>query len=164
MTEVLIREMVSEDYDDVIKIISDYNQEHGEIAKKEFTECFFQGNPRKQVFHVAVVDNKVVGVMGYKPDNEGADRVYSAVWLYVHKDYRRKGIGSKLWSSIEKALINKGARKCYLDVGNERDQPEAIAFHKRQGFELEGVMKDYWKDGEDMMIFGKRLIPFRKEK
>ncbi|NIA61199.1 GNAT family N-acetyltransferase [Bacillus pacificus] len=114
----------------------------------------------KQVFHVAVVSGKIAGVMGYKPDKEGADHVYWAVWLYIDRKYMRKGIASRLWKSIEQNMIEKGARKCYLDVGNESDQPEAIAFHKKQGFELEGVMKDYWKDGEDMMLFGKRLKPF----
>ncbi|MCL6445561.1 MAG: GNAT family N-acetyltransferase [Alicyclobacillus sp.] len=158
--EIKIRTMVKEDYDAVINIISEYNKEHGEIAKSEFYECFFGANEEKQTFHVAVTEEgKVVGVMGYKPDRQGAEGVYWAVWLYIHPTYRRLGIATKLWRSIEEALVKLGGRKCYLDVGNEHDQPEAVAFHKRQGFTVEGIMKDYWRDGEDMMLFGKRLKP-----
>ncbi len=149
--------MTSKDYNEVIDIISSYNSEHGEIAKEEFYDCFFGENSQKQVFYVAEVDGKVVGVMGYKPDKEGAERVYWAVWLYIHPSYRRLGIATSLWKKIEEELISLNARKCYLDVGNESDQPEAVAFHKKQGFVLEGILKNYWRENEDMMIFGKEI-------
>jgi len=155
---IKIRNMVRDDIDIALEIIRSHVDEHAKIAARDFEEFFAKPPTEHHQYLVAEVDGKVVGCMGFLPDkDEEVEGVYWAVWLYVHPEYRRQGVGTQLWTEIEERLKKLRARKVYLDVGNEPDHPEAIAFHQKHGFVKEGELIDYFRDGENMLIFGKRL-------
>lgn len=108
-------------------------------------------------YFVAELDGRVVAIQGFQPDPWRVRDVKWLVWAYVDPPWKRRGISAALLAHIEAGLRAAGTRKLYLDVGNEADHREAIAFHLSQGFLQEGYLRDFWQDGEDFLIFGKRL-------
>lgn len=87
--------------------------------------------------YVATVDNKVVG---------GAILVYESVvqnWItyfIVDKNFRRKGIGSKLLRAITKHL-KKGA-SIFVDTGVA--DKIAIKFYEKNGFKNRGKVSSFY--------------------
>jgi len=128
-----------------------------DLMLSDVTSWLERGEQKREHYIVALLGEKVVGMTGFKPDAWGAADIAWLVWLYVHPDYKRQGIASQLFHAAQDQLREQGVRKAYLDVGNADRQPDAIAFHERDGFVLEGALKDYWAPGEDFLIFGKNL-------
>jgi len=155
---VTLRLLETVDLEATVRMIGLYSAEHSRSARRTF-EKFVAGRLADQVEDwVAELAGNIVGCMGFEPDNdEDAQGIYWTSYLFVHPAYYRRGIGSYLANAIEQRLKSLGARKIYLDVGNARDQPEAIGFHTKHGYVKEGELKDFFRAGEDKLIFGKRL-------
>ncbi|KDE48748.1 GCN5 family acetyltransferase [Geobacillus sp. CAMR12739] len=150
----MIREMKEEDLERVVEIVAANNPTLADLARRDISEGHRKETAR---FFVAEENRHVVGVMGYEKDRWGVQDIYWAIWLFVDPIWQRRGIATKLYGHIEEELRRLGCRKVYLDVGNESEHEAAIAFHKANGFVLEGYLRDYWSDGEDFLIFAKRL-------
>jgi GNAT superfamily N-acetyltransferase len=146
------------DLESTVEMIALYNAEHSLSARRTF-ERFLSGKLAERTeYFVAELKGNIVGCMGFEPEHdEEAQGVYWATYLFVHPAYYRRGIGSYLANAIEERIKSLGARKIYLDVGNARDQPEAIRFHMKHGYVKEGELKDFFRVGEDKLIFGKTL-------
>ncbi len=84
-----------------------------------------------QLFFVAVADGSVVGTIMAGYDGHRG-------WIYsvaVAHSHRRHGIGSRLVSVAEQALIKKGAVKINLQIVEGNDK--VIAFYSSLGFSVE---------------------------
>ena len=102
---------------------------------------------------------KILVTMGYGPGGIPSDGIRWTNWLMVHEEHRREGIASAIYRELEAMLRSINVRKVYLDVGAVYKQPDAIAFHTRHGYRIEGILYDYWPDGDDLVIMAKQLEP-----
>jgi len=69
----------------------------------------------------------------------------------VTKEAQGKGIGRKLVEKIFQFAKKKKLRKVYVDTS--ANNTPAQKFYKKVGFLQEYIMKDYYKDGEDGVMF-----------
>ena len=72
-------------------------------------------------------------------------------YIIVDKSYRRLGIASKLLKYMEDE--NKGALNITLEVRESNDL--AISFYKKNGFVIEAVRKNYYKDENGLLMMKK---------
>ncbi len=127
------------------------------LLEQDLASWFERGRPPGEEYFTALHGGQPVGMTGFRPDPWGVRDIYWLVWLYIDPAFKRRGIATRLFGHAQARLCKIGCRKVYLDVGNADKHQAAIAFHKRDGFLLEGFLKDYWEDGDDFFIFGKRL-------
>lgn len=106
---------------------------------------------------VATVDEIVVGTMGCARGPIPSRQALWADWLIVDSDYRRLGIASLLYSTIEKYAFERGKRYLCLDIGNIDKERAAYLFHLNNGFQIIGQLPDYWCDYEHLNIMAKSL-------
>lgn len=76
-----------------------------------------------QHFLIAEIDNKIVGFASLE-NNDYLD------FLYVHKDFQRKGIADRLYYEIEKEAIKRKATILNSDVSKT-----ARGFFEKKGFQ-----------------------------
>lgn len=158
--QIEVHQMADDELGAAVELLRMNFGEQAEFAGRELDQ--FVGDRRRpdHQYLVAKIDGTIIGGGGFVPDkNEDVEDVYWIAWLGVRPDYQRHGAGQRLLSETESRLKSLGARKLYADVGNESDQPGATAFYQKNGFVKEGEMTDYFTDGENMQIFGKRLLP-----
>lgn len=67
--------------------------------------------------------------------------------MAVKEDFRRKGVGSKLMTGILEVLYRKGVRRVDLEV--RMSNHIAQEFYRKLGFQEKGLIKEYYRDGED---------------
>lgn len=81
--------------------------------------------------------------------------------LFVDPDYRRKGIGTKLYQLLEKDLLDLDTKQIilaayspsYFFYGLDEDNyPEAISFYERMGFEAKEYHYSMGRDLNDFQI------------
>lgn len=156
---VTVRWMAERDVDAALGIVEEFDAGLVDEARHTFINDLRQRNewPVRRSRLVALAGSDIVGTMGYGPGPLPSEGVYWTDWLMVRTDSRRLGIASRLYMKIEESLRSHGCRKVYLDVGTLWKQPAAVAFHSVHGYGIEGVLRDYWGTGEDLIVMAKEL-------
>ena len=104
--------------------------------------------------------DKILGVNGvYKNErvHESID-VWWLGWFYVLPSEQHKGIGQILFDQTLKFCKNrKDCRKIYVDVSSLPEYITAKRFYIKNGFIIEGILKDFYDRGEDQFVMGLTL-------
>ena len=75
--------------------------------------------------------------------------------IVTHKDFRGRGIATRLFDALLKKLKEQGIAKVFLEV--EHDNAPAIALYEKSGFTKYGHRRDYYGPGKDAVLMSKEL-------
>lgn len=119
------------------------------IVDKDFRPDVFKEKVRKGEYTILVAEEegKIVGFLIFEKLYGG---VSYCTWLGVLREYRGRGIGSKLLGFWEKEILSQSGHKLMLLTQAEKNR----AFYEKFGFKEEGLEKQSWF-GLDAFIFGK---------
>ncbi|HEY5227110.1 MAG TPA: arsinothricin resistance N-acetyltransferase ArsN1 family B [Opitutaceae bacterium] len=83
-------------------------------------------------------DGRIAGYAYASPHRERAAYRWAVeVTVYIHDEYRRKGVGQALYLELFKRLKEQGLYKAYAGV--LVPNPASQAFHESMGFKLVGI-------------------------
>jgi ribosomal protein S18 acetylase RimI-like enzyme len=103
--------------------------------------------------NVAVIDagGAIVGfgIMQY------GDHTAHLALLAVHPEHRNRGVGTRLMGWLEKPAVMAGIVRIRLEA--RADNPVAIEFYRRRGFEPHGRISGYYQGRIDAVRLGKSL-------
>lgn len=107
---------------------------------------------------VGVVDDEggVLGVAYYQPEH-GADAVYDLTMIAVAPAHQGQGRGAALLRHVEEDLRGRGQRLLLVDTSASPQYDLTRAFYRRCGYDEEARIRDYWADGDDLVVFRKAL-------
>lgn len=124
---------------------------------KEVLDDFHAGRMGED--HHAVVlerDRRVVGYAYYAPDGM-AERAWYLYWIAVAKDAQNGGIGGELMRHVEEDVKRRRGRIMFIETSSLPHSELTRRFYLRQGYAVTGVLRDFYSDGDDMVVFRKRL-------
>ena len=75
--------------------------------------------------------------------------------IAVDEEYRKKGIGGRLLNTVEKEFLAEGFDKVTLEV--QKSNTNAIRFYEKQGYKWAYIVKGYYANGEDAIVYEKKL-------
>ncbi|MCD6107697.1 MAG: ribosomal protein S18-alanine N-acetyltransferase [Caldisericaceae bacterium] len=111
-------------------------------------DYLFNSNSR---YYVAKFLNKIIGFFGVWIEPEKLHIINIA----VHPDYRRRGVGRKMIEFVIKLAKKKQKKEVYLEVRETNIAGQEL--YKQLGFEFNGIIFDYYSDGESGLIMRKVL-------
>ena len=85
------------------------------------------------------------------------DRTWYLYWIAVVKESHRRGLGGTLLGHAEDDIRRRGGRVLFIETSSLPHSGGARAFYRKHGYDVGGVLKDFYGDGDDMVIFRKRL-------
>jgi ribosomal protein S18 acetylase RimI-like enzyme len=109
--------------------------------------------------HVAVVDERdgqIVGYAYYAPDVM-TDRTWFLYWIAVSKTVQARGIGGGLLRYAEDDIRRRNGRLMFIETSSLPHSELTRKFYLKHGYVINGVLRDFYSDGDDMVIFRKRL-------
>jgi ribosomal protein S18 acetylase RimI-like enzyme len=109
--------------------------------------------------HVSVTyeDNgQILGYAYYAPAAM-TDRTWYLYWIAVTNQLRAKGIGGKLLKHAEEDIRKRGGRVLFIETSSLPTYELTRRFYLKHGYTQEAVLHDYYSDGDDMVIFRKKL-------
>jgi GNAT superfamily N-acetyltransferase len=109
--------------------------------------------------HIAVVDERegrIVGYAYYAPASM-TDRTWYLYWIAVTREIQAKGIGSGLLSYAENEIRSQNGRVLFIETSSLPHYDPTRRFYLKQGYEVTGVLHDYYADGDDMVVFRKKM-------
>lgn len=114
-------------------------------------------NPDTQDIWFAYIDGNIPTAIGYCVPEKLTEGTYNLLAIGVLQQSQRKGIASEMMSYIEQLLRQKDGRLLIVETSSDDAQTGARNFYKKIGYTRAAVIKDFWKDGEDKIVFGKKL-------
>jgi len=113
----------------------------------------------KEVGHRCVTyekDGEIVGFAYYAPAAM-TDRAWYLYWIAVKRDTHARGIGSEILKYVEGDIGNQKGRLFLIETSSLPHYGLTRKFYEKHGYDQAAVLKDYYADGDDMVVFRKRL-------
>lgn len=137
-------------------VVRDYNTKDLKDIMEIDKEAFSSRNPVYDVYIyvtygsdllVADIGGKVVGYIAVMDIDRETSKIVS---LAVKKEFRKRGIGTKLLSTAIKRCKERGKKKILLEVRVSNYIAQRL--YKKMGFEIVDMIPNYYQDGEDAYL------------
>jgi ribosomal protein S18 acetylase RimI-like enzyme len=108
-------------------------------------------------FRVAEAPDGVVeGYICFGP-TPMTDRIFDLYWIVVHAEARGRGVAGALITAMEAALAERGARGVRIETSELESYGAARRVYDRHGYRQVGHIPDFYRDGDGLVTFHKRL-------
>ena len=107
-------------------------------------------------------DDRPVGFAYYAPASM-SDRGWYLYWIAVEKGRQAKGIGSALLAWVEEDIRRHEGRLLLIETSSLPHYEPTRRFYLKQGYEQASVLADFYADGDDLVVYCKRIEPRRIE-
>lgn len=148
--------MTEDDIDTVLDIIESHDEDDAEEAQRDYQDEGINGQ------YVLSYDNKVIGVTGAKRI-PACDNTFKLSWTYIDKQQCGQGFGRQLLQHLLAEINNCNGRKIFVYVSDYVDEEghaiyaAALKLYQSLGFTVEVTIRDYYDEGESLLILGKSL-------
>ena len=85
------------------------------------------------------------------------DGVYDLFWIAVDPNARRGGVGRTLLHACEEIVRKLGGRMLIAETSGTPHYEPTRKFYLGMGYTAEANIKDFYSEGDDLVIFVKRL-------
>jgi GNAT superfamily N-acetyltransferase len=85
------------------------------------------------------------------------DRSWVLWWIAVRRDLQARGIGARLLAFCEAEVRAAGGRLLLIETSSLPGYAATRGFYLRHGYDAHGAVRDFYADGDDLLVFRKRL-------
>jgi len=161
--EVHIRQLKGSDRPFIEKIVissGNFNDVEIATALELVDEALSRGEEESgYLFAILEYGEKHREVQGYAcygpvPLTQGT---YDLYWIAVNPASQGKGLGSHLLKYIEADVLRRGGRMILIETSSQESYGTTIRFYKRAGYKLTARIKNFYRMGDDKLVFLKEL-------
>jgi GNAT superfamily N-acetyltransferase len=91
---------------------------------------------------------------GQVPCTEASWDLY---WIVVDQAMRGGGLGKRLQADAERRIAAFGGRRVYAWTSSREQYVPTRAFYERTGYTREAALRDFYKPGDDLVIYVKEV-------
>ncbi|MBL8821384.1 MAG: GNAT family N-acetyltransferase [Planctomycetia bacterium] len=130
---------------------------HEIVALNEVLDDYHDTNHAEQHRCVTVEeDGQIIGFAYYAPAAM-TERTWYLYWIAVRVDIQTKGTGSRLMAHVEEDIRNKQGRLLLIETSSLPHYSLTRRFYEKLNYEKEAVIRDFYADHDDLVVFRKRL-------
>ena len=85
------------------------------------------------------------------------DRSWYLYWIAVRRDLQSHGSGTRLLAFCEAEVLAAGGRLLLIDTSSLPSYAPTRRFYAKHGYRPPAVIRDFYADGDDLLVFSKRL-------
>lgn len=112
----------------------------------------------KHKYWYAKDNGKIIAAIGVRENKLGSGGYeMNEDYVAVHKDYRRRGIASKLLEKMENFVKENGGRYIHVITCDIDSYSPALGFYERKGYKKVAEMPNYYVKGEGRIDYYKEL-------
>lgn len=155
-----IRKLKNKDRDKIIKILREtdmFTEEEINVAIELIDEFLAKNEESGYELYAAVndMDNPIGYIcFGKRPLTQGTYDVY---WIAVEPSLQGNGIGKGLMKFTEQKIKEKGGNLILVETSSQDKYLKTRSFYKSCGYEEIACIKDFYKSGDNLIIFAKYI-------
>lgn len=117
----------------------------------------YLNNPDSKDIWFTAIENDQLVAIGYCAPEKLTEGTYNLYAIGVRSDLQGKGIGGKMMNFIEELLRQDGHRVLIVETSGTADFELTRKFYEDLNYTKEAVIRDFWSEGDDKVIFWKKL-------
>ena len=157
-----IRPLTKQDRQPVLEVIHStgmFTKEEEQVATEVID--LYLNKPDQRDYITEVIENEQGIIVGYvcygsRPMTEGVVDLY---WLAIHPGKHRQGYGKALIQWLEKDVQAKKGRLILIETSSQDKYAPTRHFYQRLGYVENARIRDFYRPGDDLLIYGKYLKP-----
>jgi GNAT superfamily N-acetyltransferase len=99
---------------------------------------------------------RIVGFAYFAPAAM-TDRTWYLYWIAVEKSEQGRGLGRVLLDDAEREITRSDGRLLLIETSSLPHYEPTRRFYAKHGYDQATVLRDFYADGDDMVVFRKRL-------
>ena len=117
---------------------------------------YFSNSETEEIWLTMLDNNRPIAIAYCAPERL-TDGTYNLYLIAVHKEFQGKGIGGQIMRYVESLLHSKGKRILLVETSGLPEFELTRKFYDKSGYNREAVIRDFYRDGEDKVVFWKKL-------
>ncbi len=150
-----IRAISKSDLEDLKRVIDSSELFPSDLLDEMVSE-YFSNTETEELWFTSIDNNKPIAIAYCAPEKL-TEGTYNLYLIAVQKEYQAKGIGKKLMKYIEDLLASKGNRILLVETSGLNEFELTREFYDKCGYTREAIIRDFYRDGEDKVVFWKKL-------
>lgn len=138
------------------RLAGNFSEEEIRLAEELVRERLTRGLDSGYFFRFAQERGQVRGYVCFGPI-PGTESSWDLYWLVVDPGLQRRGLGALLLREAEREASGNGALRIYVDTSSRPDYKAARSHYFGLGYKPAAVLKDFYRLGDDKIIFEKIL-------
>lgn len=122
----------------------------------EMISDYFNNSDTQDIWFTYIDNDRPVS-LGYCVPEKLTFGTYNLLAIGVLENSQRKGIANEMMNYIERKLKSKDGRILIVETSSDDEQVGARKLYEKNGYTQEAVIRDFWNDGEDKIVFWKKL-------
>lgn len=116
--------------------------------------------PEQTDYEIAVYDDGD-GPLGYTciGPTPGTNGTFDLYWIAVAPELHGRGIGRALDAHVEQTVRERHGRLIIAETSGTPRYDATRLFYKRCGYAECARIPDYYRQGDDLVVYGKYLVP-----
>lgn len=163
MGPMTIREVIKADREALSAIIMETENLSGEErdCAHELIDIYLSDPLQKDYFFITAIDAGSPAGYACYGKRPLTDAVYDLYWILVDAGKRNRGIGNMLLRRAEEDSKKKGARMMVAETSGLPAYKPARCLYEKNGYTEEARVRGFYKPGDDLVVYVKRLRPER---
>ena len=150
-----IRKVSPIDVQDLKAVIDSSELFPSELLDEMIADYF--NNPSSEDIWLTKDEEGIPVAIAYCAPEKMTEGTYNLYLIAVRKEYQGNGIGAKIMSYIEKLLREAGHRVLIVETSGLPEFELTREFYDKCGYAREAVIRDFYQEGEDKVVFWKKL-------
>ncbi|MEA5595281.1 GNAT family N-acetyltransferase [Rivularia sp. UHCC 0363] len=158
-TTATIRSAKPDDTDAIMNLADAIGLFEGEELEElgNMLAGYFDGSLGEEHSWIVCENDGVVGVAYFAPE-QYAYGTWNLYLIAVHPKHQGKGNGAAMLRQVEQTLFSKGERLLLVETSGLPNFELTRKFYRKQGYEEEARIREFYKAGDDKIIFRKVLV------
>ena len=149
-----VRPLKREDLTSIMAVIDATGLFEPELLT-EMTKAYFAGEAKEELW-LTYNDGSPAAVVYCSPERM-THGTWNLLLLAVHPDQQGRGIGTALVQHVQRRLSERTARVLLVETSGLESFEKTRSFYRRIGFIEEARIREFYRAGEDKIIFHKSL-------
>ena len=153
-----IRPVRKEDHaqiEDFLRASPNFNADEVATALELIDESL-AGDPD---YLVNVLENEQGHIIGFECHGPTplTDGTFDLYWIAVDPRAQKRGHGGRLLRATEDDVARRGGRLLLIETSSQPAYAPTVAFYRRNGYHLDARIHDFYRRGDDKLVFAKEM-------
>jgi len=155
-----IKQVVLNDRPKLIQLfesITIFTPDEQEVIKELLDTYLYNPNQKDYIFFVTQEDDQAFSSFICFGPTPMTKETYDLYWVGTSPHHRRKGLAKKLIEFMMEYMRERGGSIMRIETSGQDSYNETVAFYNGLNFTEEARIKDFYKKGDDLIVYICRL-------